>query len=28
LKSIFQRDNRNIKVKVLHQHQLILKPAL
>lgn len=28
LKSIFQRDNRNVKVKVLHQHQLILKPAL
>ena len=28
LKAIFQRDNRNIKVKVLHQHQLILKPAL
>ena len=28
LKAIFQRDNRNIKVKVLHQHHLILKPAL
>ncbi|WP_286760583.1 conjugative transposon protein TraM [Salegentibacter sp. UBA1130] len=28
LKAIFQRDNRNVKVKVLHQHQLILKPAL
>lgn len=28
LKGIFQRSNRNVKVKVLHQHQLILKPAL
>ncbi len=28
LKGIFQRSNGNVKVKVLHQHQLILKPAL
>jgi len=28
LKSIFQRSNRNIKVKVLHQYQLYLKPVL
>lgn len=28
IKSLFQRDNRNVKVKVLHKYQLILKPAL
>ncbi|WP_300439071.1 conjugative transposon protein TraM [Christiangramia sp.] len=28
LKSIFQRSNRNVKVKVLHQYQLYLKPVL
>ncbi|MBZ9629775.1 conjugative transposon protein TraM [Salegentibacter sp. LM13S] len=27
LKGIFQRNNRNVKVKVLNQHQLILKTA-
>jgi len=28
LKNIFQRSNRNVKVKVLNQYQLILKPTL
>lgn len=28
LKGIFQRDNRSVKVKVLHQYQLYLKPVL
>ena len=28
LKGIFQRSNRNVKVKVLHQYQLYLKPKL
>lgn len=28
LKSIFQRSNRNVKVKVFNQYQLILKPIL
>ncbi|AVR44219.1 conjugal transfer protein TraM [Christiangramia fulva] len=28
IKGLFQRDNRNVKVKVLHQYQLLLKPAL
>lgn len=28
IKGLFQRDNRSVKVKVLHQYQLILKPAL
>lgn len=28
LKNIFQRSNRNVKVKVLNQYQLILKPGL
>lgn len=28
IKGLFQRDNRSVKVKVLHQYQLILKPVL
>lgn len=28
IKGLFQRDNRSVKVKVLHQYQLILKPEL